>query len=111
VNKKCIDDYGERVNTGAIKRVEDAEAAVQQEQDDTRNAENARLTNREPETTFQEMIVAIADIQCDPRSTINGEDVEDDDNEETEQGQLSMDGGPGCVMDTITKMVHQLRER
>jgi len=36
-----------------MRRVEDAEAVVQQEQDDTRKAENAGLRNKEPEKTFR----------------------------------------------------------
>jgi len=44
-----IEDYVERETAGARKRVEDAEAAVQQEQDDMTQAEIAGLTSREPE--------------------------------------------------------------
>jgi hypothetical protein len=39
----------ESETTGSRKRVEDAEAAVQQEQDDMRHAEIAGLRSREPE--------------------------------------------------------------
>jgi len=41
-------DYIERETTGARKRVEETEAAVQQQQADMKNAEHAGLTNREP---------------------------------------------------------------
>jgi hypothetical protein len=44
----------ERETAGARKRVEDAEAAVQQEQDDMTQAEIAGLTSREPKKTFEE---------------------------------------------------------
>jgi hypothetical protein len=57
--EKWIEDYVERETTGARKRVGDAEAAVQQEQDDTSKAENAGLTKREPNKTLQGMMVAI----------------------------------------------------
>jgi hypothetical protein len=99
-----IQDYLERETAGARKHVEDAEAAVQQEQDDTRKAENAGLTNRKPEKTFQEMMVAIRDSLSDLASSDNGEDGEEED-EETEQGQLSEDDEPSWVMSTITKTV------
>ena len=45
---KWIENYVESETTGARKRVEDAEEAVQQEQEDMKTAENTQLTNREP---------------------------------------------------------------
>ncbi|KAF8534233.1 hypothetical protein BDD12DRAFT_896519, partial [Trichophaea hybrida] len=69
---KCLKDYVERETTGATKRVEDAEAAVQQKQDDTRKDENVGLTNRAPEKTFQEMMVDIGDSLSDHASSDNG---------------------------------------
>jgi len=59
--EKWIEDYVERETAGARKRVEDIEAAVQQEQDDMTHAEIAGLTPREPEKTFEEMMAAIGD--------------------------------------------------
>jgi len=56
--EKWIEDYVERETAGARKRVEHSEAASQQEQQDTKTDDNARLRNREPEKAFQEMIVA-----------------------------------------------------
>jgi len=50
--EKCIKDYSERETAVTRKQVENAEAGVQQEQDDTTKADNDRLTNREPEKTF-----------------------------------------------------------
>jgi hypothetical protein len=108
--EKWIEDYIERETAGARKRVDDAEAVVQQEQDDTRKAENVGLTNREPEKTFQEMMVAIGDSLSDHVSSDDGDDGEEED-EETEQGQLSEDDEPGWVMGTITKTVQQCLER
>jgi len=103
--EKWIEDYVERETAGARKRVEDAEAVVQQELDDMQNAENAGLTNRELETPFEEMMVAIGDSLSDLASSDNGEDGEDEDDEETEQGKLSEDDTPGWVMGRITKTV------
>jgi len=114
--EKWIEDYFESVTTAARKRVEDAEAAVQQAQEDTRKAENVGLTNGEPEKTFpektfQEMMVAIGDSLSDLASSDNGEDGEDEDYKQTEQGQLSEDDEPGRVMGTITKTMQQRPER
>ena len=47
VKEKWIVHYIERETAEARKRFEDAQAAVQQEQDDTMTAENAGLTNKE----------------------------------------------------------------
>jgi len=91
--------------------VEDPEAAVQQELEDRKNAENAALTNREPEKTLQEMMVAVGDNLCDLASSDDGEDGEDEHNEETEQGNLREDDEPGWVMGTINKTVQQRRKR
>jgi len=108
---KWIEDYVERETAGARKRVEDAEAAVPQEQDDMTQAEIAGLTSGEPEKTFEEMLVAIGDILSDLSSSDDGEDGEEDDDEETGQGNLSEDDEPGWVMGTITKRVQQRTER
>jgi len=45
-------DYVKRETTGARERVEDAKAAMRQEQEDTEVAENAALMTAEPEITF-----------------------------------------------------------
>jgi len=109
--EQWIQDYVERETAGARKRVEYAEAAVQQEQDDMTHAEIAGLTSREPEKTFEEMLVAIGDSLSDLASSDNGEDGEEEDDEETEQGNMSGDDEPGCVMGKITKTVQQRMER
>jgi len=108
---KCIEDYGERETAGARKRVQDAEAAVLQEQEDMKRAENEGLRNREPDMTFQGTIVGIADSLSDLASSDDGEDGEDDDDRETEQNKLSDDDQPGCVMSTISNMPQQRIER
>ena len=72
--EKWIEDYVERETAGARKRVEDAEAAVQQEQDDMVHTEIAGLTSREPEKMFEEMLVAIGDSLSDLASSDHGED-------------------------------------
>jgi len=109
--EKWIEDYVERETAGARKRVEDAEAAVQQEQDDMTHAEIAGLTSRKPEKTFEEMLVAIGDSLSDLASCNDGEDGEDEDDEATEKGKLSEDDEPGWVIGTITKTVQQHMER
>jgi len=109
--EKWIEDFVERETAWARKRVEDAEAAVQQEQDDMTHAELVGLTTRKPEKTFEEMLIAIGDSLSDLASSDDGEDGEDEDDEETEQGKLSEDDEPGWVMGTITKTVQQRMER
>jgi len=87
--EKWIDDYVERETTGARKRVEDAEAAIRQEQEHTEAAENMGLTTTEPEKTLHEMTVAMGYSESDIASSDDGEDGEDEYDEETEHGQLS----------------------
>jgi DNA-directed RNA polymerase specialized sigma subunit len=94
----------------ARKRVEDAEAAVQQEQDDMTHAEIAELMSIEPEKTFAEMLVAIGISLSDVASSNSGEDGEYEDDQEKEKGKLSEHDEPSWVMDTITKTVHQRRD-
>jgi len=106
-----IEDFGERETAGARKRVEDAEVAVQQEEDDMMHPELAGLTSRKPKTTFEEMLVAIRDSLSDLASSDDGEDGEDEDDEETEQGKLSEDDEPGWVMGTISETEQQRMER
>jgi len=77
--EKWIQDYVERETAGARKRVEDAEAAVQQEQDDMTQAEIAGLASRAPEKTFEVMLVAIGDSLSDLASSDDGEDGEEED--------------------------------
>jgi hypothetical protein len=74
-------------------------------------AEIARLTSREPEKKFQEVLVAIGDSLSDLASSDDGEDGEDQDDGETEQGKLSEDDKPSWVMGTITKRVQQGMEK
>jgi len=109
--EKWIEDFVERETAGARKRVEDAEAAVQQEQDDMTHAELAGLKSRTPEQTFDEMMIAIGDSPSDLACSDNGEDGEDEDDEVTEKGKLSEDDEPGWVIGTITKTVQQRMER
>ena len=111
MNDQWIMYHVDRQTAVARQRVADAEAAFQQDQDDTRKCENTRMTNREPERTFQEMIVDIGDRLSDLARSNDGEDGEDKDDEEREQGQLSEADEPGWVMGTITKTVQQLMER
>jgi len=109
--EKWIEDFVERETAGARKRVEDAEAAVQHEQDDMTHAELAWLTSRKPEETFEEKLIAIGDNLSDLASSNDREAGEDEDDEETEKGKLSEDDEPGWVMGTITTTVQQRMER
>jgi len=102
--EKRIEDYVERETTGARKRVEDAEAVVQQEQQDMKHAEIAGVMNRVLEKTFEEVMAAVRDSLSDLATSDDGEDGEDE-KEETEQGKLSEDDDPGWVMRKITKTV------
>jgi len=108
---KWMEDYVERESVGAWKRVEYAEAAVQQEQEDMKHAEIAVLTNTERKKSFKDMMVTIGDSLNVLASSDNGEDGEDEDDEETEQGKLSEDDEPGWVIYTMTKKVQQRMER
>jgi hypothetical protein len=108
---KLSKDYVVRETAGAKERVEDAERAVQQEFKDLKQAEIARLMNRELEKTFEGMMVAIGDSLSDLASSDDGEDEEVEDDEKTEQVELSKDDEPDWVMGTIIKMVHQHMKR
>jgi len=110
--EKCIEDYVERETAAARKRVEDAETAIQQEQDDMRNAEKAGLTTTKPETKFEEMFNAIDDSLSDHASSDDGEDGEDKDNDDKDPagGKLSEDDEPGWVMSTISNTVQHRME-
>jgi hypothetical protein len=108
---KWIEDYVERETTVARKRVEDAEAAVQQEQDDMMHTEIAGLRSRVPEMTFPQMLVAIRDSLSDQASSDDGEDGEDEIDEDTELGKLSEDDEHSCMIGTVTDTVQQRIER
>ena len=84
---------------------------VQQEEKDTRKAENVGLTDGKPGKIFEEMMVATRDSLSDLASSDDGEDGQDEDDEEPEQGQVSEDDEPGWVMGTITKTVPQRLQR
>jgi hypothetical protein len=63
------------------------------------------LTNTEPEMTWTEMIVTTGDSLSDLAHTDNGEDMDDENDELTEQDKLREDDEPGRVMSTITKTI------
>jgi len=110
-NAIWIKDYGKRQTALATQQVEDAEAAIRQEQNDKETAENMGLMTREPEKSFHEMMVAMWDSLRDIASSDNGEDGEDEDDEETEQGKVHKDDEPSRVMVRISKTVQQDMER
>jgi len=72
--QQWIQHYVERETAGAWKWVEDAEAPITQEQDDTETAENAGLRTREPKRIFQDMMVTIEDNLSNLASSNDGED-------------------------------------
>jgi len=88
-------------------RVEDAEAAIKQEQKDSGTVETAEWTTRKPEQMFEQMMVAIRDSLSNLACSHNAEGGEDEDDEGTEQGKVSEDDKPGWVMGTISKTVQQ----
>jgi hypothetical protein len=102
--EKWIEDYVERETAGARKRVEDAEAAVHQEQDDMTHPAIAELTSRQPKKTFEGILAAIGDNLSDHAMSDDGEDAEDVDDKQNEQGKLSEDDEPAWVMCPITKL-------
>ena len=108
-----MEDYVERVTAVARKGVEDAETEIKQKQEDMSNVEQAGLTTRKPEKTFEEMLNAIGDSLSDLPSSNDEEEneanVEDD--EDTGQGKLSEDDEPGLAMGTISKTVQHRMER
>jgi len=105
--EKWIEDYVDIETSVAIKLVEDAETAIELEQEDMSNAEKAGLTTTKPETTFEEMLNAIgnnlSDLACSDNGE-NGED-EDDDDQHPELGKQSDDDTPSWVMGRISKPV------
>jgi nitrate reductase beta subunit len=102
--EKWIEDYVERETTGARKRAEDAEAAIEQEQEDIQAAENLGLMTRKPEKMFHQMMVAIIDRRTNIESSDTREDGEDKDDKDIVQLQLSEDDETSWAMGTITKM-------
>ena len=61
----------ERETTVAIKRVQDAETAIMQELHDMTTADNAGVTTRKTDTTFEEMFNAIRDSLSNLASSNN----------------------------------------
>ena len=98
--------------TVARKRVQDAETAIKQVQDDMRNAENTGLTTTKPETTCEEVLRASRDRLSDLPSSDHGEDGEDEDDDEEDPagGELYEDDKPGWVMATMSDTVQYCTE-
>jgi len=110
--EQWIEDYVERETAVARKRVEDAETAIKQREEDMSNVEMAGLSTREPDKTFQEMLNSTGDSLSDLTSSDDEEDVEDEEeDDDTEQGKLSEDDEAGWVMGTISKYVQRRMER
>ena len=110
--EQWIEDYVERETVVARKRVEDAETAIKQKQEDMSNVQKAGLTTREPEKTFEEMLNAIGDSLSDLASSYDQGDAEDEEeDDDPEQGMMSEDDEPGWVTGTISKTVKRPMER
>ena len=105
--EKWTEEYVGGATAGTRKRAEDTEGAVQQQQGEIRQAENARLMSREPKKTFWETLAASRDSPSDLTSSDNGADRTHEDDRATEQGQLSNDDEPCWVMGIIAQMVRQ----
>jgi len=73
-------------------------------------AETAGLTPREPEMTFEEILVAMGVNLSYLASSDDGEDG-DDENDRIEEGKMSEDDKPSWVMGAINNMVQQCMER
>ena len=110
--EKWIEDYVESETAVARERVEDAETAIMEEQNDMTNVESAGTTTRTPKTTFEAMLNAMGDSLSDLASSKDDQDGKDeeDDEEDTQLGKLSDDDEPGWVMGTITKTVEHCME-
>jgi len=101
-----IEDYVERETAVARQRIQYAETAIIEEQEDMRNVENACSTTTKPETTFGEILNEIWDSLSDLASSDNENNREDEDDEEdTELGMMSEDDEPGWEMGWISRMV------
>jgi hypothetical protein len=105
--EKWIEDSVERQTAVARTRVQDAQTAMKQEQENMVNVHKGQSTTTMSEISFQEMLNAIADSLSDLPSSEDEEDGEDmdDDEEDTCHGKLSDDDEPGLLMGTMSKTV------
>jgi len=95
-NQQWIEDHLESKTAVARKRLEHAETAIKQKQDDMSNVEKAGLTTREPEKTFEWMLNTIRDSLSDLASSDDEKDAQDEEeDDDTEQDKLSEDDEPG----------------
>jgi hypothetical protein len=84
---------------------------VLQEQEEMSHVEIAGLMKRDPEQTFETLMVPLGEILSDRGSSDYGEYGEDEEVEATEQGKMSKDDEPGWVMGTITRKIQQRTNR
>jgi hypothetical protein len=107
-----MEDYVERETAVARKRIQDAETAMMQEQEDMGNIEMGRSTTTKHEMTVEEMLNSDGDSLSDLASSDDEEDGEDDDDDEedTGNGKLSEADEPGWVIGTIPQMVQHCME-
>ena len=100
-----IEGYVDRETALGSRRVQDAETAIKQEQEDMRNAEKAGLTTTKPETAFEDILNSIRDDLSKLASSDDGKAgaEQDDDEEDPEVCKMCEDDKPGWVMGTIHK--------
>jgi hypothetical protein len=108
--EKCTNHSVGRQTAVARMQIEDAEAAISKEQENTDTTEIVGLMTREPEKMFHKLMVAIRESLSDIASSEDRDNVEEKDDEQTEQGKLSEDDELGWVMGTISKTVEQCME-
>lgn len=82
-----------------------------QEQQDQRNTEIKGVTSREPEKTFEQMMITNLDIVSDLPSSDQKRDTDDQDDDDSELGMLSQHDEPGRLTGAISRMVQQCIER
>jgi len=104
---QCIENHLDWETAVVRQKVEDAETAIKQELEDMRNAEEAGVTTRKHQTTYEETLNAIGDYLSDLASSDNGNEweFEDEYEEDPELGKQSDNDEPGWVMGTLSKTV------
>jgi len=110
--EKWIKEYVEGETAVARKRVQDADTAIMQEQEDISTVQNAGATTRKPKKPVKQMLNAVGESLSDLASSDDDQDGEDkdDDEEDPELSTLSDDNEPSWVMGTISKTVQHSQE-
>jgi 5,10-methylene-tetrahydrofolate dehydrogenase/methenyl tetrahydrofolate cyclohydrolase len=103
--EKGIEDYVERVTTVPRTRVKDTETTIKQDEEETRNADYAGVTTRQPEKICEEMMIRMGASLIDVASSDDEDDGDCGGSEDKELGKLSEDDEPGWAVVTIFKTV------